>query len=78
MGVPLELSGRWKPGPAVKVIGEKPYYYWPAAGIISRTYDVSADGRRFLMIKSIEPAASSSLFVVQHFDDELKRLVPLN
>jgi dipeptidyl aminopeptidase/acylaminoacyl peptidase len=47
----------------------------------AQNYDVSADGQRFLMIKD---AASSNqantpppqIFVVQHFDDELRRLVP--
>src|SRR5439155_10808156 len=42
-------------------------------------YDVSPDGRRFLMIKAPETdanAAPPALIVVQHWDEELKRLVP--
>jgi hypothetical protein len=45
-----------------------------------RTYDISPDGQRFLLIKegggSEKAAAPITLIVVQHFDEELKRLVP--
>jgi hypothetical protein len=49
------------------------------AGNAGRTYDVAPDGQRFLMIKrggteSVTPP--TSLIVVQHWDQELKRLVP--
>jgi serine/threonine-protein kinase len=47
-----------------------------------RTYDVSPDGQRFLMIKvgdgSDQTAAPASLVVVQNWHEELKRLVPTN
>ena len=40
-------------------------------------YDVSLDGKRFLMIKpSGEPAATGQLQVVQDWFEELKRRVP--
>jgi Tol biopolymer transport system component len=50
-------------------------YYSVQAG---RSYDVSADGRRFLMIKNITPRAQSApqLVVVLNWTEELKRLVP--
>ena len=45
-----------------------------------RTYDVSPDGQRFLMIKagggSDQAAAPPSIIVVQNWFEELKRLVP--
>ena len=42
-----------------------------------RSYDVSSDPERFLMIKeSADGAATPSLIVVQHWDEELKRLAP--
>lgn len=42
----------------------------------SRTYDRADDGR-FLMIKPASgPAAPPSLIVVQHWDEEVKRLAP--
>jgi hypothetical protein len=42
-------------------------------------YDVSPDGQRFLMLKpgdSDQTPLPPTLVVVQHFDEELKRLVP--
>ena len=46
-----------------------------------RTYDVSPDGKRFLMIKpggrAEQTAAPPSLIVVQNWFEELKRLVPV-
>ena len=45
-----------------------------------RSYDISSDGQRFLMIKEgangTETAPSSTLVVVQNFLEELKRLLP--
>jgi hypothetical protein len=42
------------------------------------SYDVSLDGQRFLMLKPVgDPGAvPTNLVVVEHFDEELKRLVP--
>jgi hypothetical protein len=43
-------------------------------GVSSANYDVSADGQRFLLVKDQdEDAGSSSLVVVLHWADELKR-----
>jgi eukaryotic-like serine/threonine-protein kinase len=54
--------------------------YGAPAVFLDRTYDVSLDGRQFLMIK---PAGSpdatdapAGFVVVQHWVEELKRLVP--
>jgi hypothetical protein len=44
-----------------------------------RTYDADPDGQRFLMVKAAEDgetAAPASIIVVQHWVEELKRLVP--
>ena len=49
------------------------------SGTSGRTYDVSPDGQRFLMIKAPRADASTAtlaLILVQHWDEELKRLVP--
>jgi hypothetical protein len=45
---------------------------------VNRSYDISPDGQRFLMIKegTGEATVPPSLIVVQHFDQMLKRLVP--
>jgi hypothetical protein len=45
-----------------------------------RYYDVSPDGRRFLMIKDSAPgdpnATQTSMVVVEHWFEELKALLP--
>jgi serine/threonine-protein kinase len=55
-------------------------YLTAPGGNPGRTYDISPDGQRFLLIKegggSEQTAAPITLIVVQHFDEELKRLVP--
>ena len=45
-----------------------------------RTYDVSPDGQRFLMIKegATEGRTRAGFTVVQNWFEELKRLVPVN
>ena len=43
------------------------------------TYDVAPDGQRFLVFKASTDAKAApppQIVVVQHFDQELKRLVP--
>ena len=54
--------------------------YGAAAFHSGRTYDVSADGRRFLMIKGTagdDPNGTpASMVVVLNWTEELKRLVP--
>ena len=50
------------------------------AGGAGRQYDVSPDGRRFLMIKPVvgteQGDTPPSIVVVQNWTEELKRLVP--
>jgi len=44
-------------------------------GASSANYDVTADGRRFLMIKDMDQdAVSTRVVVVMNFAEELKRL----
>jgi hypothetical protein len=80
MRVPVTKTGSTvKPGTPVKAL-EGPYFY--GGGLESgRTYDVSPDGRRFLMIKEIgdvdEPTTSARLILVQNWFEELKRRVPV-
>jgi hypothetical protein len=50
--------------------------YAPTSGTI-RFYDVTRDGRRFLMLRDSEEAApSTQINLVLHWTEELKRLVP--
>ena len=69
-------DGAWSAGSPTKVV-DGPY---ATEGVRDRrTYDVSADGRRFLMIKqSAKEATAPQIIVVQHWLEELKRLVPPN
>jgi hypothetical protein len=49
------------------------------AGDFSRDYDVSPDGRRFVVVRTIGTtpnAPASSLIVVQHFDQEVASKAP--
>ena len=75
--VPVEASGAtWNAGTPTKLLEGR---YFTAGGGGGRTYDVSPDGQRFLMIKAPVTDASAAppaLIVVQHWDEELKRLAP--
>ena len=50
-------------------------YFLGGANSIGRTYDVSPDGRRFLMIKP-DPESMTTLAVVQHWTEELRQRDP--
>jgi Tol biopolymer transport system component len=75
--VPVEASGTtWTAGTPMKLLEGR---YDTGGGTLGRTYDVSPDGRRFLKIKvpgSDASVAAPALIIVQHWDEELKRLVP--
>jgi serine/threonine-protein kinase len=77
--VPVEANGAtWHAGAPTKLL-EGRYYTSGGGRTGGRMYDVSLDGQRFLMIKAPgadASAASPALIVVQHWDEELKRLVP--
>ena len=44
-----------------------------------RNYDIAPDGQRFLMMKAAagDAAGAPQIVVVQRFDEELKRLLPV-
>ena len=58
---------------------EEPYF-GGVGNSSPRTYDVSPDGQRFLMLKQVaspdQSAAPARIVVVQNWMEELKRLVP--
>jgi Tol biopolymer transport system component len=70
--VPISSSAGFEAGnPKVLFSGT---YSAPNAG---RQYDISMDGRRFLIIKAVRPQSEAKeLVVVQNWFDELKRLAP--
>ena len=71
--VSVEAKGAtWNNRAPIKLF-ERRYYVPRNSG---RSYDVSADGQRFLMIKGSGTDASPALILVQHWDEELKRLAP--
>ena len=76
MSVPVQQGTSWQHRPATQVV--RPGYFH--AGEVHRTFDVSLDGQRFLMIKQNVNAADvpRSIIVVQNWHEELKRLVPTN
>jgi serine/threonine-protein kinase len=77
MGVGVERTQSWAATPPTMVVKEG--YVTSLGGNPGRTYDISADGQRFLMIKSdaSDPATPApNLIVVQNWTEELKRLVP--
>ena len=79
MRVGVERGASWRATTPSMLLKESDSYLTVPPGNFGRTYDISPDGRRFLMIKVFGAelgAASLSMVVVQHWDQELKRLVP--
>jgi serine/threonine-protein kinase len=82
MSVRVESGQTWTTGTVTRLFAGRYFaddaFGGPGQG---RTYDVGADGR-FLMLRDASPSESAGpttrLIVVQHWDEELKRLVPTN
>jgi eukaryotic-like serine/threonine-protein kinase len=77
MAVPIQTTPDFRAGNPIKLF-EGQFY----TGQNTRTYDVSADGQRFLMIKtaiatSTELGAPPTMVVVEHWLEEVKARVPL-
>ena len=76
MGVEVARSPSWEATTPTLVVKEG---YFTNLNWWGRSYDVSPDGQRFLMIKeggAEGTAAPASIIVVQHWIEELKRIVP--
>ena len=74
MSVSVARGATWSATTPTVIVKEG---YMVAPGNPGRTYDISPDGQRFLMIKDRSlTAAPAGLVVVQHWIEELKRLVP--
>jgi serine/threonine-protein kinase len=79
MVVQVSTAGGFKAGPPVQLwVGHYSYGMSSSCGppgVSSANYDVTADGKRFLMIKdSGQDAGSTSIVVALHWAEELKRL----
>ena len=70
MAVRIQTDPEFVPGDAEELFG----------GVFTRlpgrTYDISPDGKRFLVVKDREDAAATEFVVVMNWFDELERLVP--
>ena len=64
----------WTPSAPTNVLDAS--YVVSTNGVVYRNYDIAADGQRFLMLKEPATDAPPQIVVVQHFDEELRRLVP--
>jgi serine/threonine-protein kinase len=49
------------------------YYFFPS----SRNFDIHPDGKSFIMIQTSVGSQEQKIFVIQNFDEELKRLLPV-
>ncbi len=76
MSVDVRRGGSWTAGTPTKLIDARYYGGTRLAG--TANYDVSADGKRFLMLKESGADSNSppTIVVVQNWTEELKRLVP--
>ena len=77
MAVSVRLGANITLGNPQQVV-KRPYAF---AILTGRHYDVSADGQRFLLLKDAPTpnglkTAAPEIHLVQHWDEELKRLLP--
>ena len=76
IAVPVTRAPTFAAGPGRKLFQDAAYA-GAGSSLSDRTYDVSLDGRRFLMIRMNAPPRRH-LAVVENWFDELRRRVPLN
>ena len=77
--VPIDAEGGFNHGNP-EVIFQKTYFF-TGPQFLGRTYDISPDGNRFLMIAeggSGDEADATQVILVLNWLDELERLVPLD
>jgi Tol biopolymer transport system component len=72
MAVPVRITSTLVTGKPVPLF-EMSYF----RGLAGRTYDVSSDGQRFLMIKDADVDTSAQIIIVENWLNELERLVPM-
>ena len=84
MRVSVAPGSTWKAGTPTELLKAAPYALGASRDFTahtSRTYDVSRDGKRFLMIKNVDapaqPAVAPRIVIVRNWPEELKRLVPI-
>ena len=75
MGVHVQTEPSFTPGNA-ELVFEGDYFAPAEGGTPGRTYDISPDGKRFLMIKESAGGDSTEFVVIINWFEELQRLVP--
>ena len=76
MRVSVESGSGWKAGKPTKLLGGP--YLWTISNFGGRLYDISPDGQRFLVLKSVDTPEPSTIVVVQGWFEDLKRRVPVS
>ena len=79
MSTTISGTPAFKSSNPTKILDMAAYSIGGQTANVGRTYDVSPDGRRFLMIKQAageQTAARPQILVVQNWFEELKRRVP--
>ena len=82
MAVAVQLAPQFSYGNPIKLF-DTSMYLLSGAATAGRTYDISADGRRFLLGKNADagntaPPTSASVTVVLNWFEELKSKVPVH
>jgi hypothetical protein len=72
IAVPLALTRTFVPGTPATVLPPSRIYTGFGAAISARTFDISPDGARFLMIKYLDDARPPSFMVVQNWEAEVE------
>ncbi|HEY5617539.1 MAG TPA: protein kinase [Vicinamibacterales bacterium] len=72
MSVPVETGNAFSSGSAARVVDLS-----AAAQDLGRFYDVSPDGRRFLIAREDAQPADAQIHIVRNWLEELRRLVPV-
>lgn len=72
VSVPVEARTEFSPGRPSKLFDGR----FEVGDRTFRSYDISPDGKRFLMVQGEEESASTEVVVVLNWFQELERLVP--
>ena len=74
MTVPIQAATGFSAGNGTRLLDVSEYINTN----VGRNYNISPDGRRFLMLKDQEGSGGAQINVVLNWFEELKRLVPVN
>jgi hypothetical protein len=78
VAVPVRPGRRFLPGKSSTILPANASYLGDGPSMSDRHYDLSLDGKRFLMVKRVQGTGARSMVVMQNWTEELKRLVPRN